>query len=122
MSAGKRSERVGDLLREEISDIFCNTMRDPRLKLMSVTAVEMSGDLQHAKVFVSPVDPATDMEEMGRLLERAASFIRAELGRRRLDLRHLPELQFIHDRSIERGSHIEELLRGLDRIERKELE
>lgn len=97
-------------------------MRDPRLRLLSVTAVEMSGDLQHAKVYVSPVDPATGMDQMLRVLEGAAAFIRAELGRRRLDLRHLPELQFIHDRSIERGSHIEELLRDLDSGQRKELE
>jgi ribosome-binding factor A len=101
--------------------VLRDTMRDPRLQLLSVTAVEMTGDLQHAKVYVSPVDPATDMDEMGRLLERAASFIRSELGRRHLDLRHLPELKFIHDRSIEQGSHIEDLLRELDH-EKKEIE
>jgi len=117
----KRIERVGDLLRDEISGIFRSVMRDPRLGLLGVTAVEMSGDLQHATVYLSSADPGADMEDLLRVLGRARSFIRAELGRRHLDLRHLPELHFVHDRSIERGSRIEELLKSLD-AERKELE
>jgi ribosome-binding factor A len=118
----KRTERVGDLLRDEISAILRSVMHDPRLALLGVTAVEMSGDLQHATVYLSSADPKADMEDVLRVLGQAKSFIRAELGRRRLDLRHLPALNFVHDRSIERGSRIEELLKGLDDAERKELE
>jgi ribosome-binding factor A len=118
----KRTERVGDLLRDELSDILRSVMSDPRLKLLGVTAVEMSGDLQHATVYLSSANPDADMEEVLQVLGRARSFIRGELSSRRLDLRHLPELHFVHDRSIERGSRIEELLRSLDDPERKELE
>lgn len=113
MSGRKRIERVGDLLRDELSDIIRHTMRDPRLELVGVTAVEMAGDLQHARVYLSSADPAADMEDVIRVLERASRFILNELGRRRLDIRHLPELHFLHDRSFEQGTRIDELLRGL---------
>jgi ribosome-binding factor A len=111
--SGKRTQRVGDLLRDEIADILRTSMRDPRLELVGVTEVEVSGDLQHAKVFMSSADPQAEMEGILRVLRRAAGFIRSELSRRRLDLRHLPELEFIHDRSIARGSRIEEILRSI---------
>ncbi len=113
VSGRKRIERVGDLLRDELSDIIRHTMRDPRLELVGVTAVEMAGDLQHARVFLSSADPAADMADVIRVLERATRFILNELGRRRLDIRHLPELEFVHDRSFADGTRIDELLRGL---------
>jgi ribosome-binding factor A len=113
VSGRKRIERVGDLLRDELSGILREVMHDPRLGLVGVTAVELTSDLQHAKVYLSSADPKADMEEVVRVLSRASGFIRAELGRRRLDLRHLPELRFVHDRSVERGNRIEELLRDL---------
>jgi ribosome-binding factor A len=115
MSGQKRNERVGDLLRDEISSILRTAMRDPRLELVGVTAVEVSRDLAHAKVYVSSARPDVEMEELLRVLRRARGFIRVELSHRHLDLRHLPELDFVHDRSIEQGSRIEELLRSLER-------
>src|SRR5688572_7064742 len=110
---GKRPERVGDLLRDEIADILRSAVSDPRLKLVGVTAVEVSGDLQHARVFVSAIDPGADIEALMQVLARTRGFMRGELRRRRLDLRHLPEIEFVHDQSIAQGSHIEALLRGL---------
>lgn len=114
MTGRKRSERVGDLLRDEISDILQTVMQDPRLELVGVTAVEVSGDLAHAKVYVSSARPDVEMVDLLRVLNRARGFIRSELSHRHLDLRHLPELNFIHDRSIEQGSRIEELLKSLE--------
>ena len=114
MTGRKRSERVGDLLRDEISDILRTVMQDPRLELVGVTAVEVSGDLAHAKVYVSSVRPDVEMVDLLRVLNRARGFIRSELAHRHLDLRHLPELDFIHDRSIEQGSRIEELLKSIE--------
>ena len=78
-----------------------------------MTAVEVSGDLQHARVFVSALDPGADVSGAIRVLTRAAGFVRGELGRRRLGLKHLPELTFVPDRSIEHGSRIASLLREL---------
>jgi ribosome-binding factor A len=115
--SGKRTQRVGDLLRDEIADILRTSIRDPRLELVSVTAVEVSGDLQHARVFMSSADPEADFDRILGVLRGAARFMRAELGRRRLDLRHLPELQFVHDQSIARGSRIEEILRDIHAAE-----
>ena len=115
MSGQKRNERVGDLLRDEISSILRTAMRDPRLELVGVTAVEVSRDLAHARVYVSSARPDVDMDDLLRVLRRARGFIRVELSHRHLDLRHLPELEFVHDRSIEQGSRIEELLRSLER-------
>lgn len=110
---GKRPERVGDLLRDEIADILRSAVSDPRLKLVGVTAVEVSGDLQHARVFVSAIDPGADIAALMRVLDGTRGFMRSELRRRRLDLRHLPEIEFVHDQSIAQGSHIEALLRDL---------
>jgi ribosome-binding factor A len=114
----KRPERVGDLLRDEIAAILRSSLGDPRLQLLGVTAVEVSGDLQHARVFVSALDPAADVPALVRVLGRAAGYVRGELGRRRLGLRHLPELTFVPDRSIEHGSRIASLLRELPEEER----
>lgn len=108
-----RSHRVGDLLRDELSAILSREMEDPRLGLVSVTGVEMSSDLKVANVYLSAVDPDADVEGMIRVLERARGFLRNQLKRRKLGLRHLPELRFHHDDSIERGSRIEHILREL---------
>jgi ribosome-binding factor A len=109
----KRPERVGDLLRDEIALILRSHLSDPRLQLLGVTAVEVSGDLQHARVFLSSLDPNANWPALIRVLDRASGFVRGELGRRRLGLRHLPELQFTPDRSIEHGSRIAAILREL---------
>lgn len=117
MSSHIRPQRVGDLLRDELSLILSREMGDPRVRLISVTAVEMSPDLRLAKVYLSPVDPAADVGEIIRVLERAERFLRAQLGRRKLGLRHLPELRFLHDDSIERASRIDRILRELQEQE-----
>ncbi len=114
MTGNKRTMRIGDLLRDEISAIIRTSMRDPRVEMLGVTAVEVSRDLQHAKVYLSSPRPDAEMDAIVRVVQRAQGFIRAELGRRRLDLRHLPELEFIADLSIERGNRIAGLLRALE--------
>ncbi|HWN81506.1 MAG TPA: 30S ribosome-binding factor RbfA [Candidatus Udaeobacter sp.] len=109
----KRPERVGDLLRDEIAAILRSQMNDPRLELVGVTAVEVAGDLQHARVYLSSLDPGADWPALLKVLGRASGFVRGELGRRRLGLKHLPELTFVPDRSIEHGSKIASILREL---------
>lgn len=113
----KRPERVGDLLRDEIAAILRTHLSDPRLQLLGVTAVEVSGDLQHARVFLSSLDPNADWPALLSVLERASGYVRGELGRRRLGLKHLPELAFTPDRSIEHGSRIATILKELPPVE-----
>ena len=79
MSSRIRSQRVGDLLRDELSQILSREMQDPRVGLVSVTAVEMSPDLRVAKVFLSPVDPAAEVDEVVKVLGRAGGYIRMQL-------------------------------------------
>jgi ribosome-binding factor A len=73
----------------------------------------MSPDLRVAKVYLSPVDPEADVGQTIRILARARGFIRAELVRRKLGLRYLPELRFLYDDSIARGSRIDRILSDL---------
>lgn len=114
MSSRIRPQRVGDLLRDELSGILSREVQDPRVGLLSVTAVEMSPDLKVAKVYLSPVDPQADVAAIIRVLERAKGFIRMQLTRRKLGLRNMPELRFLHDDSIARGSRIDQILSELD--------
>ncbi|MBI3988549.1 MAG: 30S ribosome-binding factor RbfA [candidate division NC10 bacterium] len=108
----KRAERVGDLLREELSLLLFHEVRDPRIGILTITRVTVSDDLRLARVYFSA---PTDQEVCRRTLEgleSAAPYLRGELGRR-LYLRRIPELLFLADDSLEHGLHIHALLREL---------
>ena len=109
----KRADRVGDQIRAEVSDILLKKIRDPRVGFASLTRVELSDDLKHAKVFVSVFGDAEAKKETIKGLRSASHFIKGELGKR-LKLRYIPDLFFILDESIEKGAHILDLLRKLD--------
>jgi ribosome-binding factor A len=102
------------MLRDELAVILSREVQDPRVGLLSVTAVDMSPDLKVAKIYLSPVDPEADVAEIIRVLDRARGFIRMQLTRRKLGLRHMPELRFVHDDSISRGSRIDRILSDLN--------
>jgi len=108
----KRTERVADLIRRELSDLFMNKMRDPRMGFVSITDVEVSPDLGHAVVFLSSLDGAEKRIEIVKVLSNAAPFLRRELAPR-LGLREVPTLRFVYDESIERGARIEDILRRI---------
>ena len=108
----KRTERVADLIRRELADVLMNKMRDPRLGFVSITDVEVSGDLTHATVYLSSLDGVEGREQVVRVLSRAVPFLRHELAPR-LGLREVPTLRFLYDESIERGARIEDLLRKI---------
>lgn len=109
----KRADRVGDQIRAEVSDILLKKIRDPRVGFASLTRVELSDDLKHAKVFVSVLGDAESKKETIKGLRSASHFIKGELGKR-LKLRYIPDLFFILDESIEKGAHILDILRKLD--------
>ena len=108
----KRSDRVGDSIREELADILLKKTKDPRVGFVTITRVELSDDLKHAHVFISTLGTESERKATLKGLRSAAPFLRGELGRR-LKMRYTPELLFIIDESIERGDHVLDLLRNL---------
>lgn len=110
----RRQERVADLLQEEISDLLQRKMRDPRLEFVTVTAVKVSSDLRHARVYVSLLGSEEERQAALAGLQHAAGFLRHELWAS-LSLRRVPELTFVLDESIERGQRILELLDQLEK-------
>ncbi len=106
----RRTERINDLLQEEISDLLLRVVKDPRIGgLITITEVDVSPDLRVAKVFVSVMGSDEEKASTFRALDAAANFIQREL-RRRLTIRRTPELRFFKDTSLEKGARILELL------------
>ena len=107
----RRSERVNELLREEIATLVSRDLKDPRLGgLISITSVETSPDFRHARVFVSVLGSDDELKSTLVALQAAAGFLRHELRARLKDLRTVPELSFKADTSIARGAEMTNLL------------
>lgn len=107
----RRTERVNDLIRDEISALLRKGVKDPRLAcFITVTEVKVSPDLRHARVFVSVMGTPDERREALRGLTAASGFFRRELSAR-LTIRYMPELVFENDDSIERGTHLLELIK-----------
>jgi ribosome-binding factor A len=108
----RRTERINDLLQEEISELLRRQIKDPRLDalVITVTEVDVSPDLRQAKVFVSVMGSEEEQSEAFRALHNASAFLRRELHKR-LRLRRTPELAFRRDDSLERAARIDALLR-----------
>ena len=105
-----RTERVGSLLRREISEVLRDRVKDPRVRSVAITGVEVTEDLRHARAYVSIVGSPREQREAMDGLNSASKFIRSVLGRR-LKIKRVPEIAFIRDESYEYGAHIEDLLR-----------
>lgn len=103
-----RLERVAELLREVISEVFLE-LKDPRVGFATITNVKVSPDIKYAKVFVSILGSQNDQDETMKGLNNARGFIRREISKR-IRLRHIPEISFIFDESIEKGSEILQLI------------
>ena len=106
---GQRRERVSDLIQEEVARLLQTSMRDLRLKLVTVTGVSMSNDLRHARLYVSMLAEGAERDITMEALDAARGFIRKRLSQS-LNMRYTPELTFAYDASIERGARIERLL------------
>lgn len=110
----KRSQRVSDLLREEIADIIAFKLKDPRIGFVTVTGVDVTDDIKIAVVYISILkdeEKKTSLE----VLNSAKSYIRSELSKR-LRMKTIPSIEFRLDSSIEYGDRIDQLL---DEIRRK---
>ena len=104
----KRSERVAGQLRRDLAKLIQQEIKDPEVGFVSLSDVEVTRDLSHAKVFITVFDPEKAKESL-KALRRASTFLRLRLGQE-LRLRHVPELHFVHDDSVEKGSHIDKLI------------
>jgi ribosome-binding factor A len=104
-----RSRRVAEQLQRTLSEILRRELKDPRVAPVSITEVEVSGDLGHARVYFSVLPLDADPAPAQAGLESAAGFLRRQLGRS-LKLRHIPALHFAHDKSIARGAELTQLI------------
>ena len=109
-----RQEKLGEQIAEDISDLIRTRVKDPRIGFVSVTRVEVSGDLRHAKVYVSVMGSSEERKETMQGLNKATGFLRHELASR-LTLRYMPEIAFKLDNSIEEGSRVLELINKVSR-------
>ncbi|HEY7590393.1 MAG TPA: 30S ribosome-binding factor RbfA [Candidatus Limnocylindrales bacterium] len=109
----QRTNRIDELLRQEIGEILAREIQDPRIGFVTVTDVETAPDLRHARVWVSVIGQKTEREETVAALDRAMSFVRRELGTR-LRLKRIPEFQVRLDDSAERGTRVLQLLHELE--------
>ncbi|MGM7635798.1 30S ribosome-binding factor RbfA [Bacillus sp. FJAT-52991] len=108
-----RSNRVGEQMKKELTDILNRKVKDPRIGFITVTDVEVTGDLQQAKVYITVLGDEQKREETLKALAKAKGFIRSEVGQR-IRLRKTPELLFEFDESIAYGNRIDALLREID--------
>jgi len=124
MAQGRRVERVAALIRKEVSQLLISGIRDERVHqgMVSITNVDVAGDLQHCKIFVSVFGEAEAQAQVLEGLQAASGFLRGELGRR-LQMRRAPEVVFQLDRGLERGTSVLGLLNRLEdeRQERGEI-
>jgi ribosome-binding factor A len=104
-----RQRRVADQIQRELADIIRGELKDPRVGMITLTSVEVSPDLSHAKVFYTSLVEDAHREEVLAGLRRASGFLRSELGRR-IKVHVTPELHFVYDASVERGMRLSQLI------------
>ncbi len=104
-----RSERVAEQIRRELAELIRLELKDPRISLVTLTDVEVTPDYAHAKVFFTSLSGIEHHAELLAGLHHASGFLRHELGRR-IRIHTLPELHFVYDESVERGTRLSQLI------------
>ena len=115
MAQGRRIERVAALIRREVSELLVNGIKDERVHegMVSITRVDVAGDLQHCKILVSVYGDSAAQDQALAGLRSASSYVKGELGRR-LKMRRTPEVVFVLDRGLEQGTSVLSLLNRLE--------
>jgi ribosome-binding factor A len=103
-----RPQRLGDLIQREVSDLIRLEVRDPRVGMITITSVDVSPDMSHAKIFFTVLEK-DKLEDTLHGLKRSAGFLRSQLARR-LKMYSTPELRFEYDESVERGDRLSRLI------------
>ncbi|AIS18274.1 30S ribosome-binding factor RbfA [Pseudomonas rhizosphaerae] len=106
-----RTQRIGDQMQRELAQLIRREVKDPRVGLVTITAVEVSRDVGHAKVFITVMgqDSAADIAQSIKVLNSAAGFLRMQLAKE-MKLRSVPQLHFHYDESVSRGAHLSALI------------
>jgi ribosome-binding factor A len=113
----KRADRVSDLLKEEISQLLLREVKDPHIGFITITDVEVSKDLQVAKVYYTILGDKKQLRESAQALNRVSRFIKRQLGKR-LRMRYIPDIIFRYDHSLEYGDRIDHILSRLENSEK----
>lgn len=108
-----RANRVAEQMKKELGDLLTRKIKDPRVGFVTVTDVEVTGDLQQAKIFISVLGDDDEKQDTLNGLSKAKGFIRSEIGNR-IRLRKTPEIMFAFDESLEYGNRIETILHKLN--------
>jgi ribosome-binding factor A len=108
-STSQRAQRVGDQIQRELAELFRLHVKDPRIGMVTITAVEVSPDLSHAKVFFTHLAGAQQSATAVAALQRTAGYLRSELAHR-LKMYSVPQLHFAYDDSIESGLKLSKLI------------
>jgi ribosome-binding factor A len=103
-----RPQKLGDLIQRELSELLQRELRDPRVGMITITAVDVSPDISHAKVLYTTLDPK-HVDEAAKGLQRASGFLRSQLAKR-IKLYTTPQLRFEYDESVERGDRLSQLI------------
>ena len=112
MTANKgfsRRDRISEQIRRELAELIRTELKDPRVGMISITGVEVSPDYAHAKVFFSSMSGREHLDSVLAGLQKAAGFLRRELGRR-ITIHSTPQLHFVFDESLERGADLSKLI------------
>jgi ribosome-binding factor A len=109
----RRADRVSDLLKEEISQLLLREVKDPHIGFITITDVEVSKDLQVAKVYYTILGDKKQLRESAQALNRVSRFIKRQLGKR-LRMRYIPDIIFRYDHSLEYGDKIDHILSRLE--------
>lgn len=109
----RRAFRLGETIKEEVARIIREDLKDPRIGgFVTVTGVEVSEDLRTSKIYVSILGSAEEVKSSMEALNNATGYIRSEIGKI-VHIRHVPEIAFKYDKSIEHGAHISKLLKDM---------
>jgi ribosome-binding factor A len=104
-----RTRRVGEQIQRELAGVLHEELKDPRLGMISVSGVEVSRDLAHARVYISVLGGEETVSETLKVLNKAAGFLRHQLGQR-MRLRVIPQLRFLYDESLAEGARMDALI------------
>ena len=113
MSSQLRVEKLQELIKQEMSKMLLKEIKDPRIGFVTVTDVEMTGDLREAKIYVSIMGGEEKVKESLEGLQSALGFIRREIGKR-IRLRFTPTISFALDTSLDYGEHIQKILLNIN--------
>jgi ribosome-binding factor A len=114
----QRAQRVADQVQRELAVLLRDEVKDPRVGRITITSVEVSADLSHAKIFFTHLAGREHADEAVHALQHAAGFLRTELSHR-LELYSVPQLHFAYDDSIESGMRISQLIDAAVAADRK---